>query len=280
LSVAGKRSPVRADEPGGPSLVGGLLSKGDRALRFKEFAQAAREAYEAIPEDFKEGVDGLVVSREAPVHPELPDIYTLGQCLTEDYVSDWGGPETTRSMVVLYWGSFRALADSDPTFDWEGELWETLTHELRHHLESLAREDALEGVDYASDETFKRDEGLEFDPWYFQHGAVVERGVFKVENNYYVEQAWRPADFEAAPHLEITWQGSTYRIPRPEELGDVHFVWVHGVVDAPSTLELVLVGRRSWWEEAKRLAGMYRPVVLESEADSEPLDERPGTDDS
>jgi hypothetical protein len=213
-----------------------------------------------------------VVSREALPHPEFPDIYTLGLCSTEDYASDWGGPDTTRSKVVLYWGSFRALAEADPTFDWEGELWETLTHELRHHLESLAREDALEGVDYASDETFKRDDGQDFDPWYFQHGDVVERGVFKVEENYYVEQAWRPADFEATRHVEFTWKGSPYRIPRPEELGDVHFVWAHGVVAPPFTLELVLVRRRSWWQEAKRMVATYRPVVLESEADAEPLD--------
>ena len=207
------------------------------------------------------------MSRESLLHPELPHIYTLGQCATEDYVSDWGGPETTRSKVELYWGSFRALARSDPDFDWEGELWETLTHELRHHLESLARDDALEGVDYAADQTFKRDEGLDFDPWYFQHGDVLARGVFKIENNYYVEQAWRQADFDAASELELAWQGTTYRIPRPAELGDVHFVWVHGVLDAPDTLELVLVRRRNWWEDAKRMMGMGRPIVLESEVD-------------
>lgn len=214
---------------------------------------------------------GLVVSREAETHPEMEGIYTLGHCMTEDYVSDFGGPETTRSVVVLYWGAFQALAQSDPDFDWQGELWETLTHELRHHLESLAREDDLEGVDYAADQTFKRDDGLDFDPWYFQHGHVVAPGTFKVENNYYVEQAWRQADFDAAgDHLELIWQDETYRVPRPRELGDVHFVWVHGVIDCPLTLELVLVRRRSWWESAKRLAGMYRPLVLESEVSAEP----------
>ena len=240
-------------------------------MRFAEFEKAAREAYEAIPDEFKEGVDGLVVRRESPAHPDLPDVFTLGHCMTEDYVSDWGSPDTTRSVVVLYWGSFNSLADRDRDFDWESELWETLTHELRHHLETLAREDALEGVDYASDETFKRDEGLDFDPWYYQRGDVLERGVYRVENNYYVEQAWRSADFDDADHLDFTWEGSRYRTPRPDELGDVHFVWVHGVIEAPGTLELVLVRRRSWWEDAKRLAGMYRPVVLECEAQAEPV---------
>lgn len=211
------------------------------------------------------------MSREALPHPTLPDIYTLGHCSTEDWASDWAGPDTTRSQVVLYWGSFRSLAALDPDFDWEGELWETLTHELRHHLESLAREDALEGVDYALDETFKRDEGHDFDPWYYQQGDDLGGGVYRVERNVYVEQLWEAAAFERAEWLEVTWHGKPYRIRRPEELGDVHYVWIEGIDTEPDTLELVLVRRRTWWGEAKRLIGAYRPVVLESRATAEPV---------
>ena len=43
-------------------------------------------------------MDSLVVSREAPTHPELPGIYTLGHCLTEDYV--FASPSTA-AMVML-----------------------------------------------------------------------------------------------------------------------------------------------------------------------------------
>ena len=214
---------------------------------------------------------GLVVSREALPHPTLPDIFTLGHCLTEDFASDWAGPDTTRSQVVLYWGSFGKLAEMDPTFDWEGELWETLTHELRHHLESLAREDGLEGVDYASDETFKRDDGLDFDPWYYQHGEDLGGGVFRVEHNFYLEQVWTPRDFEDARSIDLMWHGVRYRVPRPAELGDVHYVWVSGIDVGPATLELVLVRRHSWWESARRLLGTYRPLILESEAEAEPF---------
>jgi hypothetical protein len=215
-------------------------------------------------------VDGLVVSRESVAHPTLPDIYTMGECVTEDYATDWAGPDTTRSVVVLYWGSFKNLATKDADFDWEEELWETLTHELRHHLESLARSDALEGVDYAMDELFNRNEGLDFDPWYYQHGDDLTGGVFRVERSWYLEQAWRQDAFEAAGFVEFDWRGTTYRVPRPEELGDVHFVWVEGVETGEDTLELVLVRRRTWWEDAKRLVGTYRPRVLESEARAEP----------
>ncbi|MHB1193265.1 MAG: hypothetical protein ACYC6F_09480 [Longimicrobiales bacterium] len=240
-------------------------------MRFKDFERAARESYEEIPESYKEGIDDLVVSREALPHPTLPDIFTLGECVTEDYASDFGGPETTRSRVVLYWGSFRNLAALNPDFDWGGELWETLTHELRHHLESLAREDALEGVDYALDETFKRDDGEDFDPWYYQRGDAMGDGVFRVEKSWYVERTWTEREFAAAGWVEFAWRGERHRIPRPEELGDVHFVWIGGVeLGDDETLELVLVRRRSWWEDARRLFGTSRPVVLESEADAEP----------
>jgi len=211
-----------------------------------------------------------VVSRDALPDPAQPDVYILGHCLTESYPSDWSGPDTTRSQVVLYWGSFRSLALLDDDFDWDEELWETLTHELRHHLESLAREDALEGVDYAVEETFNREDGLDFDPWYYQHGDDLADGVFQVERSFYLEQVWRADAFERTDRISFEWHGTGYRIPRPEELGDVHFVRIEGVETGAASLELVLVRHRSWWEDVKRLGGTYRPVVLESEATAEP----------
>jgi predicted Zn-dependent protease with MMP-like domain len=148
-------------------------------LKFKDFERVAQEAFEAVPEQFREGVDGLVVSRESLPHPRLRDVYTLGHCDTESFPSDWVGPETTRSVVVLYYGSFRNLARLDPEFDWDAEIHETVQHEVRHHLESLADEDQRGGVDYAMDEDFKRDEGDDFDPWYYQHGESAGSGVYQ-----------------------------------------------------------------------------------------------------
>jgi predicted Zn-dependent protease with MMP-like domain len=241
-------------------------------LDFKTFERLAREAFEEIPEEYKDGVDGLLVSREAPSHPTLKDVYTLGECLTEDHPSDYGGPDTTRSVIALYWGSFRELARRDEDFDWEGELWETLTHELRHHLESLAREDALEGVDYAADETFKRDEGLAFDPWYWQSGEDLGGGVFEVEGSLYLEQVWEAAAFEAVERIEFDWAGRRHAIPRPDVLGDVHFVWLEGLEGATGSVELVLVRRRSWWEGFRTLFGSKPLEVLQSRSEAEPLE--------
>ncbi|MEX2465410.1 MAG: hypothetical protein WD995_00785 [Gemmatimonadota bacterium] len=241
-------------------------------MDYPTFERLAREAYDEIPEEYKEGVDGLVVSREAPSHPTLRHVYTLGECLTEDHPSDYVGPDTTRSVLALYWGSFQALSRRDEDFDWEGELWETLTHELRHHLESLAREDALEGVDYASDQTFKRDEELDFDPWYYQYGDALGGGVFEVEGNLYIEQEWTSSDFERAARIEFDWAGRPHAIPRPEVLGDVHFVWLEGLEGATGSVELVLSRRRGWWEGLRGIFGSKGADVYESRAVAEPLD--------
>ncbi len=214
-------------------------------------------------------MDGLTVRAEALPHPALPEIYTLGQCLTEAYPSDWSGPETLRSVVVLYHGSFRALAELDPVFDWDRELWETLTHELRHHLESLAKEDALEGVDYAMDEAFRRGDGEDFDPFYYQFGDEVAPGVFQVEYDFFLEQEWEQAAFDAAAHIGFAWHGKRWRILRPETLGDVHYVWIFGVEVGPGALQLVLVRKRGWGERLKGLREEKELELWESEADAE-----------
>lgn len=238
-------------------------------MKFDEFERRAHAVFEEIPERFKEGIDGLEVSREAVPHPSLPDVFTLGVCHTEEHLSSYGSPETTRSYIVLYWGSFRSLAALDEEFDWEGEIWETLTHELRHHLESLAGDDALEDVDYAADELFNRQEGLEFDPWFYQKGEDLGGGVYAVEGLHYLEQTWRARDFEEAEHVVFSWRGATYRITRPAELGDVHFVLVRGADFDEAGLELVLVRKRTLTEAVKRIASAADLLVLESEAEAE-----------
>lgn len=241
-------------------------------MDFRTFEREARAAYEEIPDEYKGGVDGLLVSREAPAHPTLAGVYTLGECLTEDHPSDFGGPDTTRSVIALYWGSFRELARLDEEFDWDGELWETLTHELRHHLESLAREDALEGVDYAADETFKRHEGLEYDPWYYQQGDDLGGGVFRVERDLYLEQVWDLEDFGAVARIELDWRGVRYAIPRPPELGDLHFVRLEDLEGPDTVVELVLVRRRGWREGLRGMFRRGRAVVHASAAKAEPID--------
>ena len=192
----------------------------------------------------------------------------MGECVTEGYPSGWNGPETIRSLVRLHWGSFSALAALEPAFDWREQIWETLTHELRHHLESLADRDDLCGVDYAMEQEFRRHDGLEFDPAYYRHGDRIGPGVFAVEETVYIEQTWTAADFLRASHLRFYWAGCGFCVDRPKELGDIHFLRIlPGPVPSPY-LELVLVRAFTWRERiANRLAGKD-VEVFESDAET------------
>ncbi len=91
-------------------------------MTFDEFSRLAQEAFQKIPEAYREGIEGVTTVEAVEAHPELPGVVTLGECLTQAYHSDWQGPETVRSRVVLYYGSFRQIAQDDPHFDWSGTV--------------------------------------------------------------------------------------------------------------------------------------------------------------
>ena len=46
-------------------------------------------------------------------------------------------------VIFIHYGSFREILGDAPREEWEEELQETLVHELRHHVESLAGVDDL-----------------------------------------------------------------------------------------------------------------------------------------
>jgi hypothetical protein len=212
-------------------------------VRYEEFEQLARNEWEQIPESYRAGVDGLVVERDARAHPTLPDIYTLGECITEAYPSDFGSPETTRSLVVVFYGSFHRLARLDPDFDWESELWETLTHELQHHLESLADDEGLIDLDYAVDEGFKRRDGSAFDPAYYRAGEHLGAGLFRVEDELFVECS----PDAGADLVQFELDGQGYRVQLPPDMGDVAFLdVVQGLPPDAPPLTVVVVRRRGF----------------------------------
>ena len=259
---SGSTRPIRA-----PPALAKSRDEGEGHLTFADFRRTASQAFDAIPQRFREGIDALVTEREAIPHPTLPDIFTLGYCDTEVYPSEWAGPDTVRSVVTLNYGSFRQLARLNADFDWTAEIYETVEHEVRHHLESLAGEDTLAGVDYGLDQSFNRAEGREWDPWYFQGGDTIGRATYAIEDQVYIEQEWSSQEFEQTSEIEFVWRGTTYRFPRPQELGDIHFVWMEsGISLAPPRLEVVLVRRRRWRDDARRLVSSARTRVIESQA--------------
>lgn len=238
-------------------------------MHFEEFERQARKVWEEIPAEFREGVDGLVVERPAQRHPTLPDTYTLGECLTETYPSEYDGPDNVRSIVVLYYDSFRHVAADDPEFDWDYEIWETVTHEIRHHLESLADEDDLEEVDYAADENFKRMAGEPFDPEFYRSGEEVDPGVFRIERDVFIEVRYR-SDAEPRPWIEFSWNGQPHRVRTPAELGDVCFLQLAGGIDGgPSDVCLVIVRRRGGLAALRDWLQGRPPRMVEAEERAE-----------
>ena len=246
-------------------------------MNLRAFEQLAREYWEEIPEDYKRGVDGVRVVAQAKGHDTLPDVYTMGECVTEAYPSDFGGPDTIRSAVVIYYGSFMALAGlghEGGVFDWEGELWETLTHELQHHLESLADEDSLEDFDYAADENFKRYEGQPFDPTFYHAGDLeagadagawlriegVDQPIFvggaRVETDWFFELQYSSESPPSGPAL-LDWAGARHAFELPFPRADVTFVilgdWFEPRPLAEHAIDevcIVLVRKASLWRGA------------------------------
>src|SRR5690606_27004485 len=109
-----------------------------------EFESMVRRLADEIPDEFLSGITEIVVSPRTVTHPERSEIFTLGECIPLPQAGD--DPDSIQSRVVLYHGSFSALARDQEDFDWREEAWETLTHEIRHHVEWRAREPALENL--------------------------------------------------------------------------------------------------------------------------------------
>jgi predicted Zn-dependent protease with MMP-like domain len=227
-------------------------------MTFAEFQALAEQDWQRIPEGFKEGIDALVVVRDAKAHERSADVWTLGECVTESWPSDFGGPDTIRSELILYYGSFRRLAALDDDFDWREETWETLTHELKHHLESLAAEDDLEDVDAAMEQHFRRHDGEAFDPLYFRGGEPLGDGWYRLEDAFFLEI---PAGEE---ELVFEWADSDYRVDvTTRESDDVTFLVVDGVDDPPDELVVVAVRERSLRARLGALFRREQPVVAE-----------------
>jgi hypothetical protein len=232
-------------------------------MEFQAFERRARELFDAIPPEYRGGVDYVVVSPDAVPHPELPEVYTLGECSTGELDLGGDAPDGLRSGVHLYHGSFLKLAELDPDFDWEGELWETLTHEVRHHRESAAGEDALEDFDYAADENFKRRDGKPFDPLFYRSGEPAEHGGWEVDGDLFVELSVDAGEFDGMREVVAEVEGVRVSLPRPEALGDVSFLYLEGFGEGRGETAVVLVRRRGAWESFRSLFRREEPEVLE-----------------
>ncbi|HYF40008.1 MAG TPA: metallopeptidase family protein [Gemmatimonadales bacterium] len=191
-----------------------------------------------LPPDFLDGVAEIVVSPRAVPHPERTDVFTLGECVPLP-VHLGSGVEGLQSRIVLYHGSFTALAQLQQGFDWQHEAWETLTHELRHHLEWRARAPDLEDFDWAVEHNFARHDGEPFDPTFFLSGEVLGPDVYRVEDDVFVDRIVR----SLPDTVTFTWGESTYSISVPQDAELPCYLQIEGIPNPPAG-DLVVVLRR------------------------------------
>jgi hypothetical protein len=207
-------------------------------LRFADFDAMVHRMTAEVPPEYLEGVAEVQVSRAALPDPVREEIWTMGECIPLPGADP--DPESVQSRVVLYHGSFLELARLDPEFDWREEAWETLTHELRHHLEWRARTGALEAFDRAADANFARHDGEPFDPLFFHDGEAVAPGVWRVDHDYFLEQVVRDLPRPVA----FAWHGRAWQFDPPADATlPAHFL-VEGVDDPPPGDLVVVVRRR------------------------------------
>ena len=232
-------------------------------MRLNDFEDLVRRLTDEVPVSFLEGIADVAVSSRTVPHPLREEIYTLGECVPLPAAPDDSGRPVIQSRIVLYHGSFRALARLDPDFDWREETWETLTHELRHHLEWRASEPALEALDAAAEANFARQDGEPFDPGFFLDGEQVVPRVYRIEGDYFLDHQTR----RLAPEATFSWHGHEYVVAVPPDATLPAFLTVEGVAEPPPG-ELVLVLRR----RATLTALLRRSQPYSGQATAKPVD--------
>ena len=195
-----------------------------------------------VPPEFLNGIVDIAVSSKTVPHPVRADVYTLGECIP----LEWSGSGADlASRVVLYHGSFVALAhQSEGEFEWREEAWDTLTHELRHHLEWRANVGALEAFDWAAEHNFARHEGDPFDPAFYRSGERVAPGIYKVDDDVFMEMK--------APRggrvLDVAWHGRRYQADLPVDFKAPAFLILEDLDEPPPGDAVVVLPRRpSLW---------------------------------
>jgi len=95
------------------------------------FTERADQLMERVPPPVLDGLNGGVVVRRRAMRRrnDPPGVYILGEYITDPAMGCY---------VALYYGSFVELLGDEPESAWEQELWDTIRHELRHHLEERA----------------------------------------------------------------------------------------------------------------------------------------------
>lgn len=225
-------------------------------MRLADFETMVAGMSAELSPEYLDGIGEIVVSPKTVPHPIRAEVYTLGECIPLPVTGS--DVEDIQSRVVLYHGSFRATAHLDPDFDWREEAWETLTHEVRHHLEWRARVPDLEALDRAAEANYARQDGEPFDPLFYHDGEAVAPGVFRVEDDYFLEQTVR----DRPDRVRFGWHGIEYEIAVPREASLPALLVLEEVEDPPPGELVLALVRKARLRDLFRPASAYQAAVL------------------
>ena len=221
-------------------------------MRYQDFEAMVAAMATDVPQEFLDGIESIEVTAKTVPHPARRDVYTLGECVPHVWTDETG--QAIRSSVLLHHGSFAALARITAGFDWRHEAWETLTHELRHHLEWRANVPALEALDEAAEANYARHDGEPFEPLFFLDGERLADGVTKVEDDVFYDVELSAADFERAfgTTRRIVWHGRDFTATVPDwrdaaatrAAPTVLFLTLEGLDPEPAGEVLLVIRRR------------------------------------
>jgi len=228
-------------------------------VRLSDFETMVRRLADEVPPEFLQGVAEIAVSPRTVPHPSREEIYTLGECIP--LPAGDAGVDGIQSRVVLYYGSFAALSRTAPGFDWRKEAWETLTHELRHHLEWRARAPALEAYDQAAEHNFARQDGEPFDPLFYLDGEPAGPDGYRVEDDVFLDRMVAAVPTAA----RLLWRGRVYRVAVPPGATLPAFLTLEGVAEPPEGDLVLVLRRRPGLRDLLRRAPLYQAAVPAAE---------------
>lgn len=107
-------------------------------VTFERAGEILQELVEKIPEEFYKDLNGGVnLNPNVKISPMAvdEDLYIMGMYYRSGQLG---------RIITIYYGSFAQVYGKQAEEVWKKQLWNTLCHELTHHLESLAGEKDLE----------------------------------------------------------------------------------------------------------------------------------------
>lgn len=110
-------------------------------MDLNSFRESANKMIDGLPKELFQQLNGGILVLEEK--KEDDDCLVMGEYIEDPILG---------KTIVLYYGSFADDLEGASVEKWTEEIEDTILHELRHHIESLA------GVDYLSEEEIEEND--------------------------------------------------------------------------------------------------------------------------